>query len=242
MDISHESAVEDHVTSFYTVKSHDFYDVLLKRDILRQMLQEASVAFDPHVDVADLGSNLYVVHADVWHNFIGVLRYIGGTDSAVPEGFIAAPPHPGGVFDDSLDANPSATLRNFMGNAIDRVTMLAGDPISGFGKIREFVTEKYKAYAMALRHIAENDLQDNSDHGAGGVLVGSAFHGNTHLDDYVARLVSNFFRNDMEAIQLEYLGIKPESTDGYTRTDLVREMGSIYTPTSEDDMTLIDAE
>ena len=228
------------------LKSDSYYvqSEYAKRDILRQILLESFNAFDTHRGADD--ALLRVVDSGVWNSFVSVLRYIGGVniDMSNPHlrQFITAPAHAGGIFDLVNPPNANATLRNFMGRAMDRITeagSLETNSINadqnlfhGLAIMREFVTTRYHLYAQALSHIADQDLQlFHTDR----TQAGSRYGGGTDLNGETTFNMACFFRNLWGMINLERIGINPATLN---EDELEAVMNTIYVPTAADDAAL----
>ena len=227
------------------LKSDSYYvqSEYAKRDILRQMLLESFNAFDTHRGADP--ALLRVVDSGVWNNFVSVLRYIGGAniDISNPQlrQFITAPAHAGGVFSIGNPPNTNATLRNFMGRAMDRITEMGRLEISsisvdqnlyhGLAVMREFVTTRYPLYAQALSHIADNDLATISSVGQ----PGSHYGGASDLNGQSTYNMATFFKNNMNILRVNYLGIDPATLN---EDELEAVMNTIYVPTAADDAAL----
>ncbi len=225
------------------LKSDSYYiqSTYAKRELLRQILLESSYAFDTRRG-AD-SALLRVVDSGVWNSFVSVLRYIGGANIDVSNPhlrqFITSPAHAGGIFN---PPNANATLRNFMGRAMDRITEAGRLEISsinadqnlyrGLAIMREFVTTRYPLYAQALSHIADQDL---SLYNTNGTQAGSRYGGGTDLNGETSFSMLCFFRNAWIYINLNHIGINPATLN---EDELEAVMNTIYVPTAADDAAL----
>lgn len=211
-----------------------------KRDILRQMFQETANSFETGLGAAGVGTYNNVVSANVWSDFVNVLRFIGGADVDIRNNFSIAPADGNALFSSATahppyDANPNANLRNIIGNTCTNITALGnGDTFSGLQQIRDFVNRRYPTCAAALRNFAEADLRDLP-----GVVPGTSAGGGVALTDALLLMLNDFFRGAMLTTSaFEDLGINPASMGSATFDDLEADVGRIYNPTATDNNAL----
>jgi hypothetical protein len=222
-------------------------DEFTRRDILRQMMSESAEAMDTHAPIGAIYPNL--VDANVWHNFASVMRHIGGGAVDISGDllhFTTAAAHADGIFDTVPTANPSATLRNFMGRALTRAAALEnrstpgpeGGILSGLSAIREFTTRRYPAAAAALSHLADLNLQDPTVPTPADI-PGTSLAGASNLNRQAVYALTSFLRNRLSLLHgLRDLGIDPADAGGYTVNDVEAAMTSIHSPTADDDAAL----
>lgn len=222
------------------LKSDSYYiqNEYVKREILRQMFHETAVSFDMKIMPNDLNSYNNVIAANVWNNFVNVLRFVGGANVNIQNNFVTDPADANPLFDPTTyNANANARLQNIIGNTYARISVYGnGDVFSVFQDLQEFVTNRYPICAAALRNFAQQDLYPVSS--TGPAIAGTAAGGGTALPDVSVFLLNDFFSGRLFTSYLAAIGVNPANMGGATWDNLVAEINTILNPSAADDAAL----
>ena len=200
------------------------------RDALRQMLSEAGRSLN-----LQLGDPLLfpdVIDNGVWHNFAGVLRYLGCNNDTISAAFVNLPASGGGICDMHYVGNPNARLEDFIPHSWSLVNDIGNsNTLDGLEQIRNFIGRHYPAYATALANIATNDLTTLE----GIPSPGTSITGGSNINGAITDIVSYFLLNDIEGgTDYSTLGINDAVMGGVTFDQLKAIMDSIYFPSAAD--------
>lgn len=221
------------------LKSDSYYvqSEYAKRDILRQMFHETATSFDTGLGEG-VGTYNNVISADVWSNFVNVLRFVGGANVNIQNNFVTDPADANPLFDSTTyNANANARLQNIIGNTYARISVYGnGDVFSVFQDLQEFVTNRYPICAAALRNFAQQDLYDHIH--ALGTVAGTAAGGGTALPDALVFILNDFFSGSLLRTQLQSIGVNPANMGGATWDNLVAEINAIFNPSAAHDAAL----
>ena len=222
------------------LKSDSYYiqNEYTKREILRQMFHETAVSFDMKIMPNDLNSYNNVIAANVWNNFVNVLRFVGGANVNIQNNFVTDPADANPLFDPTTyNANANARLQNIIGNTYARISVYGnGDVFSVFQDLQEFVTNRYPICAAALRNFAQQDLYPVSS--TGPAIAGTAAGGGTALPDVSVFLLNDFFSGRLFTSYLAAIGVNPANMGGATWDNLVAEINTILNPSAAHDVAL----
>ena len=222
------------------LKSDSYYiqNEYVKRELLRQMFHETANSLKTRLDPRTIGTYNNVISANVWSNFVNVLRFVGGANMNIQNNFVTDPADANPLFDPTTyNANANARLQNIIGNTYARISVYGnGDVFSGFQDLQEFVTNRYPICAAAFRNFAQQDLYDHIH--ALGTVAGTAAGGGTALPDALVFILHDFFSGSLLRTQLRSIGVNPANMGGATWNDLVAEINAILNPSAADDAAL----